>query len=162
VSPCQQKKRKGERLPLKIEGARGEALLTSNWKIPASASLRVGGTSTAPASASVRPTGTSFDGPVAGGSAPASGTNSTAAASASGDRGAGSHLSEVVCSPSLSSSSFDDEFVDASGGESPCCSRSRYSSLCCSMHSHCLILFSFVRAARSYSRCCVARPAAQA
>jgi hypothetical protein len=31
------------RLPLEIEGARGEAPLTSNWRIPASSSLRAGG-----------------------------------------------------------------------------------------------------------------------
>jgi hypothetical protein len=37
------KKRKSERLPLENEGARGEALLTSNWRIPASSSLRAGG-----------------------------------------------------------------------------------------------------------------------
>jgi hypothetical protein len=39
------KKRKSERLPLEIEGARGETLLTSNWRIPASSSLRAGGSS---------------------------------------------------------------------------------------------------------------------
>jgi hypothetical protein len=37
------KKRKSERQPLEIEGARGEMLLTSNWRIPASSSLRAGG-----------------------------------------------------------------------------------------------------------------------
>jgi hypothetical protein len=36
--PCHQKERKGERPPLEIEGAWGEALLTSNWRNPASSS----------------------------------------------------------------------------------------------------------------------------
>jgi hypothetical protein len=36
--PLSTKERKGERLPLEIEDARGEALLTSNWRIPASSS----------------------------------------------------------------------------------------------------------------------------
>jgi hypothetical protein len=162
ASLCQQKKGKGEQLPLEIEGARGEARLTSNWRIPASSSLRVGGTSATPSGASVVPAGTSSDSPAAGDSAPASGIDSTAAPAALGDGGAGSHLSEVVRSPSLSSSSFDDEFASAGGGESPWCSRSRYSSLCCSRRSHRLIFFSFMRAARSCSRCCAVRSAARA
>jgi hypothetical protein len=37
------KKRKSERPPLETEGTRGEMLLTSNWRIPASSSLRAGG-----------------------------------------------------------------------------------------------------------------------
>jgi hypothetical protein len=45
----------------------------------------LGGTSAAPTGASVAPAGTSSDGPAAGGSASASGTNSTAALSARGD-----------------------------------------------------------------------------
>jgi hypothetical protein len=88
----------------------------------------LGGTSTAPTSASAVPAGTSTEDPATGGSVPTSGVDSTTAPSARGDGGAGSHLSEVVCSPSLSSSS-DDEFANAGGGERPCCSRSRYSLL---------------------------------
>jgi hypothetical protein len=37
------KKRKNERLPLETEGTRVEVLLTSNWRILASSSLRAGG-----------------------------------------------------------------------------------------------------------------------
>jgi hypothetical protein len=86
-----------------------------------------------------------------------------AASSTHDDRGGGFHLSEVARPPSLSSSSsFDDEFVGASRGESPCCSRSQYSSLYCSKRSHRLSSFSFSRAARSYSHRCVARVAAWA
>jgi hypothetical protein len=104
---------------------------------------------------------TSSNGPAAGGSTPASGTNSTGTPLVHGDGGAGSHLSEVVCSPSLSSSS-DNKFTSAGGGENPCCSRSHYSSLCCSRCSRRLIFFSFARAARSCSRYYVARLAARA
>jgi hypothetical protein len=86
---------------LKLENPR--FLFLEGWK----------GTSAAPVGASVVPDGTSSDSPVTGGSAPASGSNSTAASSASGDRGTGSHLSEVVRSPSLSSSSSDVKFTDA-------------------------------------------------
>jgi hypothetical protein len=100
----------------------------------------LGGTSTAPVGASAVPADTSADNPVAGGTAPSSGIDSTAVPSARGDGGVGSHLSEVVRSPSLPSSSSDDEFANAGGGESPCCSRSRYSSLYCSRCSRRLIL----------------------
>jgi hypothetical protein len=108
----------------------------------------LGGTSTAPAGASTVPAGTSTDNPAVGGSAPASRINSTAAPSARGDGGAGSHLSEVVRSPSLSFSSSDDEFANTAGGERPCCSRSRYSLLYQSSHSCRLIFFYFARARR--------------
>jgi hypothetical protein len=74
------------------------------------------------------PAGATTDNLEAGGSVPASGVDSTAVLSARGDGGASSHLLEVVRSPSLSSSSYD-EFANAGGGESPCCSRSRYSLL---------------------------------
>jgi hypothetical protein len=50
------------------------------------------------------------------------------------------------------SSSPDDEFSGVAGGESPCCSRSRYSLSRCSRRSHRRILFSFLRVARSCSR----------
>jgi hypothetical protein len=122
----------------------------------------MGGTSVTPAGASVAPAGASTDGLAVGTSTPTTGTNSTAASSARGDGGAGSHLSEVVRPPSLSSSSSDDEFASASGGESPYCSCNRYSSLYCSRCSRRLSLFSFAHAARSRSRRCAARPAAWA
>jgi hypothetical protein len=122
----------------------------------------LGGTSVAPAGASATSAGASTDCPVAGASAPAAGTNSMAASSARGDGGRGFHLSEVARPPSLSSSSSDDEFVGASGRESPCYSCSQYSSLYCFRCSRRLILFSFARVARSYSHRCAARPAARA
>jgi hypothetical protein len=75
------KKQRGgdKRLHLEIEGVREGVLLTSNWRSSVSSSSRAGGTSTAPAGASAVPAGTSTDNPVAGGSMPASGVNSTAA-----------------------------------------------------------------------------------
>jgi hypothetical protein len=79
--------------------------------------------------------------------------------SARGDRGAGSHLLEVVCSPLLSSSS-EDEFANTGGGERPYCSRCRYSSLYWSRRSCRLILLSFAVAARSRSCCCAVWPVA--
>jgi hypothetical protein len=114
------------------------------------------------AGAFVPPAVASSDSLTAGGSAPAPGANSTAAPSARGDGGTGSHLSEMVHSPSLSSSSSDDEFANIGGGESPCCSRSWYSSLYCSRRSRQLSFFSFARVAHSYSRRCAARQAALA
>jgi hypothetical protein len=135
--------------------------LTSNCRIHASSSSRAGGTSVAPAGASAVPPGTSTNGSAAGASAPATGVNSTAASSARGDGGGRFHLSGVACPPSLSSSSSDDEFAGASRGESPCCSRSRYSLLYYSRRSHRPSLFSFAHAARSCSRRCAARPAAR-
>jgi hypothetical protein len=113
---------------LNIKGMQEEALFTSSWRTPASSSSWAGGTSTAPTGASAVPADTSTDDPVTGGSAPTSTVDSMAATSARGDGGAGSHLSEVVCSPSLSFSS-EDKFANAGGGERPCCSHSRYSSL---------------------------------
>jgi hypothetical protein len=77
--------------------------------------------------------------------------------------GAEGSISQGGCPPSLSSSSSsDDEFASVVGGESPYCSCSRYSLSCFSRCSHRLILLSFVRAARSCSRRCTARAAAQA
>jgi hypothetical protein len=61
-----------------------------------------------------------------------------------------------------SSSSSDDDLAGVPGGESPCCSRSRYSSLYCSRHSRRLSLLSFARAARSCSLRCAARVADRA
>jgi hypothetical protein len=76
----------------------------------------------------------------------------------------GFHLSEGAYPPLLSSfsSSPDDEFFRVAGGESPYCSRSRYSSSRCSRHSRRRILFSFLRAARSCTCRCVALAAAWA
>jgi hypothetical protein len=96
------RKQKSKRQPLEIKGVRGEMLLTSSWRKPASSSLRAGGTSIAPAGASAAPAGASSDGPMEGASAPATGTNSTAASSARGDRGGGFYLSGVARPPSLS------------------------------------------------------------
>jgi hypothetical protein len=76
----------------------------------------------------------------------------------SGRGGEGSHLSGGARLPSLSSSSSsDDEYSEVAVLESPCCSRSRNSSLLRSQRSHCRILFSFLRPARSCSRRCAAR-----
>jgi hypothetical protein len=77
----------------------------------------------------------------------------------SGRGGAGSHLSGRARPPSLpsSSSSSDDEYSEVTGEDSPCCSRSRNSSLLCSRRSRCRILFSFLCAASSCSRHYAAR-----
>jgi hypothetical protein len=93
-----------------------------------------------------------------GAPAPALGAGSSAASAALGEGCAGSHLSGRARPPSLSSSSSspDDEYSEVAREESPCCSRSRNSSLFCSRRSRCQILFSFLRAARSCSRRCAA------
>jgi hypothetical protein len=148
--PSKSKGREERRCSPKLENPR--FLFLEGW----------GGTSAAPAGASVAPTGASTINPAVGASTLTPGINSTAAPSARGDGDAGSHISEVVRSPSFSSSSSDDEFAGAGGGESPCCSCSRYSSLYCSRCSRRLSFFSFTRAARSCSRRCAARPAARA
>jgi hypothetical protein len=95
--------------------------------------------------------------------APAPGAVSSAASAALGEGAAGSHLSGRARPPSLpsSSSSSDDEYSEVTGEESPCCSRSRNSSLFCSRRSRRRILFS-LRAARSYSCCCATRVRARA
>jgi hypothetical protein len=64
--------------------------------------------------------------------------------------------------PSLpfSPSSSDDEFSGVAGGESPYCSRSRYSSSYCSRRSRRRILLSFLRTAFSFSHRCEARAVA--
>jgi transposase InsO family protein len=51
----------------------------------------------------------------------------------------------------------DDDYSSILGEESPCCSRSRNSSLLCSRCSRRRMLHSFLRAARSCSRRCAAR-----
>jgi hypothetical protein len=94
----------------------------------------------------------------AGAPAPAPGTVSSAASAALGEEGEGSHLSGGARPPSLSSScSPDDEYSSVPGEESPCCSRSRNSSLLCSRRSRRRMLRSLLRAACSYSRRCTAR-----
>jgi hypothetical protein len=107
----------------------------------------------------------SADRPVAGASAPTTGACSSAASAALGDGGGGFHLSGGARPPSLSSSSSsdnDDEFSRVAGRESPCCSRSRYSSLCCSLRSRRRMLLSFRRVAHSCSHRCAAQVAARA
>jgi hypothetical protein len=101
---------------------------------------------------------------VAGASAPTTGACSSAAFAAFGDGDGGFHLSGGARPQSLSSSDDDDddEFSGVAGGESPCCSRSRYSSSRCSRCSRRRILLSFRRAARSCSRRCTAQAAARA
>jgi hypothetical protein len=69
----------------------------------------------------------STDRPAAGASASTTGTCSSAASAALGE-GARDSTSQPPPSLSSSSSSPDDEFSGVAGGESPCCSRSRYSS----------------------------------
>jgi hypothetical protein len=98
----------------------------------------------------------------AGAAAPAPGDAALAVGAGSGDGGAGSHLSEGPCPPaSSSSSSSEDEYSSGSGEESPSCSRRRYSSLRRSRRSRCRLARSLLCAARSYSRCCAARPSAR-
>jgi hypothetical protein len=105
----------------------------------------------------------SIDRPAAGASAPTPGTCSSATSAALGE-GAQAPTSQGACPLSLSSSSPspDDEYFEVAGEESPCCSRSRYSSSCCSQRSRCWILLSFLRAALSCSRRCAVRVAARA
>jgi hypothetical protein len=121
-----------------------------------------GGASVAPAGSAMAPAGTSAtlvgystDDPAAGASTPAAGTStpaagasSTSASAARGDGCGGFHLLGGARPTSLTSSfsSDDDEFACVvGGGGSPYCSRSRYSSSCCSRCSCRLILLSFVR-----------------
>jgi hypothetical protein len=75
----------------------------------------LGGTSTVPTGTSAVPAGTSTNDPATGSFAPTSRVDSTATPSARGDGGAGSQQSEVVLSPSLSSSS-EDEFANTNAG----------------------------------------------
>jgi hypothetical protein len=95
---------------------------------------------------------------VMGAPAPAPGTGSSATFATLGEGGAGSHLSGRARPPSLSSSSSsDDEYSEVAGEESPCFLRSRNSSLFYSQRSRRRILFSFLRVARSCSRCYAVR-----
>jgi hypothetical protein len=136
-----------------LKGSAGaEATTDATTVVPPDAFAARAGTSAARAASLV-------DRPAAGAPAPAPGACSSAASTALGEGGAGSHLSGGVCPPSLfsSSSSSDDEYSDVAGGESPCCSRSRNSSFLCSRRSRRWIPRSFLRAARSCSRRCAAR-----
>jgi hypothetical protein len=105
----------------------------------------------------------STDRSAVGASAPTVSACSFAASTSLSDGGGGFHLSRGA-PPSLSSSSSssDDEFSGVVWGESPWCSHSRYSSSCCYRRSRRRILFSFLRAARSCSRRCMARMTARA
>jgi hypothetical protein len=147
MSPCERRKKyKDEHQPLEIKGARGKCCSPQVGEalLPLPRGFR--GVAVAPDGAAVALTGasavlagSSTKNPVAGASAHTTGANSTATSAACGDGGGGIHLSGGGASLS-SSSSFDDEFAGVPRGESPCCSRSRYSSLCCSRR---LILLSF-------------------
>jgi hypothetical protein len=98
----------------------------------------------------------------AGAPAPAPGAVSSAASAALGEGGEGSHLSGGARPPSLSSaSSPDDEYSSIPGEESPCCSRSRNSSLLRSQRSRHWMLRSLLRAACSCSRRCAAHACAR-
>jgi hypothetical protein len=101
---------------------------------------------------------------VAGAPAPAPGTVSSAASTALGEGGEGSHLSGGARPPSLSSSfsSPDDDYSSVPGEESPCCSRSQNSSLLPSRRSRRRMLRSLLRAACSCSHCCAAHARARA
>jgi hypothetical protein len=154
------KKKGSKHQPLEIKGVAGHA---AHLKLEKPRFLFLGGLGVPP-SRLPAPAGASTDDPVAGASALATSTRSMAAPAAYGDGGGGFHLSGAARPPSLSSSSSssDDEFAGASGGESPCYSRSRYSSSYCSRCSRHQSLLSFARAARSYSRRCAARAADRA
>jgi hypothetical protein len=164
VSPCEREHTRLSTSPSKSRAHRGSATHLKLEKPRFIFLEGSGGTAVVPAGATVALTGasaalagSSTDDPAAGASAPATGACSTAR----GDGGRGFHFSGG--GPSLStSSSFDNEFAGVPGGESPCCSPSRYSSLCCSRRSHLLILLSFARAARSCSRRCEAWVATRA
>jgi hypothetical protein len=173
--PCEHEDRSLSSSPSKPECLEKRSL-TSRWRSPASSSSRArrttvvaaGVTTTALPDASVARAGASaaratsyVDRLAAGAESAHPGTCSSVTLS---EGGAGSYLSGRACLPSLSSfsPSPDDEYSDIAGGESPCCSRGRYSSSRYSRHSRCWILLSFLRAARSCSRCCAAHAAARA
>jgi hypothetical protein len=135
-----------------LEGSAGaEATADAATAAPPDASVARASTSAARAASFV-------DRPAAGAPAPAPGTCSSAASTALGEGGAGSHLSGGACPPSLSSSfSSDDEYSDVAGGESPCCLRSRNSSSLYSRRSRRRIPLSFFCATRTCSRHCAVR-----
>jgi hypothetical protein len=131
---------------------------------PPAATVTLANAPAALAGASVARAVSSTDCPTVGTSVPAAGIFSSTASAALDDGGGGFHLSGGArpLSLSSSSSSSDDEISRVAGGESPCCLRSRYSSLYCSRRSHRRILLSFLCAARSYSRRCATRATARA
>jgi hypothetical protein len=96
-------------------------------------------------------------------SAPAPGGAAPVTGASSGDGGASSHLSGGACplTSSSSSSSSDDEYSSVPDEESPCCSRSRYSSLLRLRRSLCRVARSLFRATRARSRSCTARASAR-
>jgi hypothetical protein len=160
-----------------VNALEGKRPLTSGWKIPFSFSSGVRRTlspppaAAAPLAVSAAHAGTSaacvasLIGCLAASTpAPAPGTISSAASAALGEGGEGSHLLGRTRPPSLpssSSSSLDGEYSSVPGEESPCCSRSRNSSLLRSRRSRHRMLRSLLRAARSCSRCCAARACAR-
>jgi hypothetical protein len=159
-------------VPADVVGAVGAAAAAP----PTASATRAGsatrtGASTARTGASVSHAGTSVaraasvvDCLAADTSASAPGDGSLATGAGSGDGGAGSHLSGRTCPLSSSSSStyssFDDEYSSIPGEESPCCSRSRNSSLLCSRRSRRRASRSLLRFARSRSHRCTARASA--
>jgi hypothetical protein len=171
VPPCERRNIKLSSSPSK-SGAPGENVPYLKLEKPRFLFLEgSGGAATTPvatavalAGASATRAASSTNRPAASASTPAAGACSFATSTTLGDGGGGSHLSAGAHPPSLSpsSSSSDDEFSRVAGGESPCCSCSRYSSLSCSRCSRRRILLSFLRASRSCSHRCAARAAARA
>jgi hypothetical protein len=97
----------------KLKARREECYSLQAGEAPLAFSRRLGG------GGSAAPTGASVDDPATGGSAPALRVDSVMTPSTPGEGGAaGSHLSEAVLCPSLSSSS-EDEFTSTGGGEIP-------------------------------------------
>jgi hypothetical protein len=166
VPPCERKNEKIKHLPLETGASRG-AIAYLKVEKPRFLFLEglTGAVVAAATAAAALPDASatcaapSVDHLAVGISAPAPGTCSSTVSAALGEGGAGSHLSEGACPPSLSSSSPspDDEYSEVAGGESPCCSRRWYSSSLCSRRSCRRILRSLLRAARSCSRRCAVR-----
>jgi hypothetical protein len=133
-----------------LEGSAGAAVA------PVFAAAAVPDAPAALAGASAVCAASSTNHPVAGSFAPTAGTCSSTTSAPLCDGGGGFHLSGRGASLS-SSSSCSDEFSGVVGGESPCCSRSQYSSLSCFRRSRRWILLSLLRAARSCSHRYAAR-----
>jgi hypothetical protein len=142
VPPCERRNKKLSSSPLKSR-ASGENATYLKLEKPRFRFLEGSrGAATAPAVAAAvldcapaTRAASSTDRPAAGTSSPIAGACSSAASTALGDGGGGFHLSRGRPPLSSSSSSSDDEFFGVAGGESPYCSRSRYSSLSCSRRS---------------------------
>jgi hypothetical protein len=153
-------------VPADVAGAAGATAAAP----PAISTARTGASATrtdaseARADASAARAASVVDCLVAGASAPTPGDATLATRAGSGDGGAGSHLSGRACplvSSSSSSFSSDDEYSSVPGEESPCCSRSRNSSLLRSRRFRCRVAHSFLRAGRSRYRCYAARVSAR-